>query len=310
MNTITSILIDKYLKWYESLSNKFQTYKSQKVRLEKLHKAVKYLEIRWKGKNFVGAYQAGLLPSEKVRFSFTLWDSLRKEATAIDLEINELRQYFEHDLFYMPTEKDWEVLHYYRAKELAEARNRFADLLSRTVLNEKEQAKNELNTINATIQESPFYENVTDAKPLFKNVVEGVSKELGNTVSGWFSFLIWVHYIDYSNWLNAFITGTEIDITTYPKTAPLLKWEAPVNVLYTLFYELLEGKVITWNGKTNEGDKMEIARMLANNFVNKEGEPLSIEMIKQTLKPGTPKAKKKIDISNLVLSLNHLKQKR
>lgn len=84
---------------------------------------------------------------------------------------------------------------------------------------------------------------------------------------------------------------------------PLLQWNAPITSLYTLFYDLLDKKIITWNGKTIEGAKMGIAGMLSTYFIDKDKKTLSIETIKQTLKPNTPKAKKRVDISAITLPL-------
>jgi hypothetical protein len=70
----------------------------------------------------------------------------------------------------------------------------------------------------------------------------------------------------------------------------------------------LNDKIITWNGKTNEGEKMEIARMLTSYFVDKDGNNLSIETIKQALKPTAKLARKRIDVSPISLPLTKSKK--
>jgi hypothetical protein len=97
-------------------------------------------------------------------------------------------------------------------------------------------------------------------------------------------------------------------IETQIKVKPLLQWNVSVNSLYTLFFDLLNDKIITWNGKTNEGEKMEIARMLTSYFVDKDGNNLSIETIKQALKPTAKLARKRIDVSPISLPLTKSKK--
>lgn len=83
------------------------------------------------------------------------------------------------------------------------------------------------------------------------------------------------------------------------KGLPVLKWNTAINQLYTLFFDFLDKGIITYEGKTVDGAKAEIARMLAGYFVDKEGERLSFGSITQALKPNEPKAKKRINISNI-----------
>ena len=315
MKEIKKIHIDKYLSWYEGLSIKQEKFNQRINNLERLDIAIAFLANRWLGATsketgIFGALKAGLATEKNFTLSKLYWEKLVKEK-------EELHQLTDSDdeflmknnaqfvgnataLYYLPSIKDWEYLAYYRKSNLLEANTNIENLLKRTLLSREDQLIESLQAAAAVVKESVFYNNAMSAKPIYNLIINDESKDLGSG-NKWVTFLYWVHQVDLLNLLIDKIGGVEIESVSTELMQGNLKWEASVNTLYTLFYDLLESRLITWNGKGTEGEKMEIARMLSTHFVNKSGEPLSIEMIKQSLKPGTPKAKQRLDLGNLAL---------
>src|SRR5258708_2927252 len=309
------IEIDKYLGWYKGLTQEIASYNLQKRSYERTKSVTSYLKKRWGGENIIGAFISGLGPGNR-EISWKFWvhfDNVLQQQKK-DLEDHEViigRSpnfiYYYTSSHYLPNMKEWEDLDYFRKKQMESTERMFTAILRRSIISDKERMKKEFDDTIEYIRQSPFYENVIAGHPIAKDIIDSEANKAKG--KGWDSFITWIYSIDLSNWLTDKINNIENDSVILKNEIPLLKWEAPVNTLYTLFFDLLQNKIITWNVKTNEGDKMEIARMLSNYFVNKDGERLSVEMIKQTLKPGTAKAKKKIEIRDFVLSVNKNQKK-
>jgi hypothetical protein len=192
--------------------------------------------------------------------------------------------------YYIPTLEDWHYLHTNRKEFLNVEKTSIADKLNFAT---PEMLQNKANEFIEWINEYKCKEFIDNINPLPYG-------------AKWYDFIMFVHWIDCYNYYNELATPQP---ETQPEkmnlnSKPLLQWNTTANTLYTLFYDLLENKLITWNGKESEGEKMEIARMLVSHFVNKDGEALSIETIKQALKPDTTKAKKRIDIKAITLPKN------
>jgi hypothetical protein len=94
-----------------------------------------------------------------------------------------------------------------------------------------------------------------------------------------------------------------------PTTAPVLQWNVSSNTLSTLFYDLIEAKIITYTGKTEHGANIEIAKMINQYFISKDKDTFSIRSITDTLQPKTPKAKKRIDIKNIIPASKAIKKR-
>ncbi len=304
MKALSELNIDNYINWYKKWSSEIKKVEEIDKRLKRLVIAADYLEERI-GRNL-----------EKSPKSKQYMQKFDNKAEQLKIEISPLTFYTDNwgderkIAFIVPSENDWAYLDECREVRMQIDKIAFIRDSEGNIYNEAKFAENKLDEISKKILDKRFLEYAKRGLPIPNLVKTGLEQDIFSEASKkeWKEFCYWVHYIDFAKWLDEKISGTE-ELTFYKSSIPQLKWEAPVNTLYTLFYDMLNEKLITWNGKGDEGDKMEIARMLSNYFVNKEGEPLSVETIKQAMKPGTPKAKKRIDIKAFCLTVNKSNKK-
>ncbi|WOC51738.1 hypothetical protein BPO_1091 [Bergeyella porcorum] len=104
-----------------------------------------------------------------------------------------------------------------------------------------------------------------------------------------------IDMINYVIYLNEQIRG---EVQKFPLTKPL-KWTGDINILVTLFDELLKCGLIG----NDRGAKENIKRLLLTNFINADGGDLSKDYLDEILKPSKMKKDKETaDLLNGILS--------
>lgn len=281
--------IDRYIDWYKQLSTDAELHEDNTLRYNRLCMLSYWL------------FRRHILDSKNIK-SKTLADNFAAVALDLQRSIESIKQIALENgnkLYHFPASWEWNDFDRMRSSGLQSSLDYLKEKVSQSALSELDILKEELQWRNE--DGSDFWNYYTTGTPFLNNSSMGSNSESWAIMTG-----IDVSNIDYCRWIARRIKELESNKIEHSQTveiqsAPLLQWNVPSNVLYTMFFDLLECKAITWCGKGDEGDKMEIARMLCRYFVDKDGDQLSIETIKQALKPSTQKAQKRIDVTKIAL---------
>ena len=251
-------------------------------------------------------------------------DNYARLDTATEAERFELSSKIFHDEFdltdtnyYLPDESSWKLLAFERWMVGEKVHDDYLNLEKRIAIESGQLAEAEFNKIASRVYESPFYSHVLAGNPLPVSLFEVESENEFN--NGWETFINWIVDVDYSNWLYKRIQaqketnfGQDVTVPAAPERRPRLQWNANVNLLHTLIYDLFEAKIIAAFKAKDHGDgKAEVVRMFLENFVDKQGKPLSESSFLQALKPeevGRRAKRGKIDISQVLLAAKRTKK--
>lgn len=226
MHNISSLEIEKYLNWYESLTTKHPEYIKQKERFKRLKKAISYLEGRYKinGQSLSVSVFARAISGE-CSTSIKLAIAFAEQANKIDDELDtDLQLYFNPDLgelgkvWFLPTSENWHFLNWSRQRTLVENQKEFnVDFRKSMYSDEKDFAKDRLQLINHTLFEVYNYiDNIVDGKPLLLRVLADNAKpgsefyrdvDKWGIFNDWGTFCGWVNTFDFAKWVNSKIEG-------------------------------------------------------------------------------------------------------
>lgn len=265
--------IDNYVTWYKGLTSFYTKNKE----IERFGAAMKYLIKRQE------IYPDSCELSKRIYLSFGVAVvNLAKETEDV-VERDKWFLKIDHKLLYfIPSVKDWQDFNFASQFAYNQLLDRLKEKMAISVMPEVEILKGELDRMNG--ENLKLVDCFATATPLLFTNATAFEYDFANEVAS----------INYCRYLSQRVSELEAENLPALKAAPQLKWNVPVNVLYTLFYDLIANGYISYEGKTKDGVKMEVARMLESYFVGPENSRLSIETIKQTLKPEGPKAQKRI----------------
>lgn len=228
MENIKQLNIDKYLNWYERLTKGFPDYVNKKIRIQRLNKAVKYLEQRATvpEQGTASFFIHGLSLSRSFDLTIKHMFAFRGQIETLEKELDkDLNLYFNPELaqggndWYMPSKEDWQFLSYFRDKQLEESKTEFKTELERSVLTETALIEQKLENINHQLFVSHnYFENVRANTPLLKKTLKENTKVGGKIYAkvvgeGWGMFSFWVCNIDFGKWLHSQLSNERTNST-------------------------------------------------------------------------------------------------